>query len=53
MKKTFISKRQSLLKLMIFIVTMIFIIYKFPNPLLLVIILHKKHRYGMTEYNQS
>ena len=29
MKKTFISKRQSLLKLMIFIVTMIFIIYKF------------------------
>ena len=30
MKKTFISKRQSLLKLIIFIVTMIFIIFKFP-----------------------
>ena len=29
------------------------IFYKLPNPQLLVIILHKKRRYGMTEYNQS
>ena len=28
------------------------IFYKLPNPQLLVIILHKKRRYGMTEYNQ-
>ena len=29
------------------------IFYKLPNPQLLVIILHKKRRYGMTEYNQA
>ena len=39
MEKRFISKRQRF--------------YKLPNPQLLVIILHKKRRYGMTEYNQS